>query len=134
MTSDLTSLIARLESAGEGSRELSDAVLVALGWVRSPDRDEPGFVEDDWIDPEGGRWWPAPDPAVSLDDALALVDEGWQWLLRGLGWYGQRPAAKLEFIVSDATDGMRTIWGKAATPALALCAAILRAKGTDNGR
>lgn len=107
-----TDLIAKLESASEGSRELSDAVLEACGrdcnWLRSLARDDPSFV--------------IPDPSRSLDAARALVPEGWDWRIQsedGGGYVWIWPAGG---------DYLNAENGEAATPELALCAAVLRAR------
>jgi hypothetical protein len=78
---DHSTLIARLEAAMEGSRELSDEALLACGW-----RCEPEWSEDH----ETLRMWYAPgklagsqlsrnrpDPTRSIDDAERwMVPEG----------------------------------------------------------
>lgn len=79
------SLIAELESAREGSRELSDKVLLACGWRHENIEDGTGFSgkprqQDAWIDPTGVPWTRSvkskrPSPTESLDDAVALVRE-----------------------------------------------------------
>lgn len=68
-------LIARLEAVAEGSRELSDEVLLICGW-RTEER---GEIEIDlWWSPEGRRVFSScqPDPTRSLDAALSLVSAG----------------------------------------------------------
>ena len=66
-------LIARLSEAKEGSRELSDEVLVALGWMeqnavilQSPDGTQSWFDEPD-----------RPDPTRNLQDVVDLVPGGY---------------------------------------------------------
>jgi len=72
-------LIADLEAAPKGSRELSDDILRALGW-----RDNPRDFK--WFDPDGklhdGRdaynrrlGPPRPSPTESLDAAMGLLPE-----------------------------------------------------------
>ena len=71
MRSTMTDLLSRLQQASEGSRELSDEMLLACGWK---------IGEGSWfIDPSGSKFLPddRPDPTRSLDDAVALVPEGW---------------------------------------------------------
>lgn len=72
------SLMSRLRDAAEGSRELSDEVLLALGWKRAPS----------WRSPDGKVFPHAiPNPTVSLDDAVALVGTKYQWTIEeGLAW------------------------------------------------
>lgn len=111
MTADLSALIARLEAAEVGSRELDKAVCDALNWRRTD-----------------GVWtFPAP-VSQSLDAALALAERvlpGW----RVFGISDER-----DFQVSrgwGAGVGEKTGPGiqhaKAPTPALALVIAILKA-------
>ena len=73
----MTDLIARLEAAPEGSRELSDEVLLAVGWEHIDTGD---VREEQWVSP-GGMYFivsPRPDPTRSIDDALKwMVPEGW---------------------------------------------------------
>ena len=69
----------------------------------------------------GGRGWVAEAYTASIDAALALVGcvlPGWQWMLRG-GW------AKL-WMPNGRPPG-NDFDAHAATPALALCAALLKA-------
>lgn len=114
-------LIQRLQEAGEGSRELSDEVLRACGWDI--------VIEGHWLRryvPGGVYSWPldeAPDPSRSIDDVVALLPEGFDWdrCRNGVA------------TVHDLRPGMpyRGYEGWAATPALALCAAIIRARGDE---
>ena len=88
MMADLKPLIAELEQAKEGSRELSDRVLLAVGWTTSDSKDTrarfwrspEGEDYDWWDDPHarsrGGPPLKRPSPTESLDDALTLVPEG----------------------------------------------------------
>jgi hypothetical protein len=136
MTSDNTALIAELEAAEKGSRELSDRVLLALGWVTFR---EYGFI---WwgknkrsSGPEDDR----PSPSESLDDVLAMVPEGWQWTgsnrapkpHAGRAYIHNR---ELHFTGLGAAPNpaYRGFEATAATPALALCIVILQAKEADN--
>lgn len=85
MADDLKPLIAELESAKEGSRKLSDKVLLACGWRYEKVEDGIGFSgkpqqRDAWIDPTGVPWMRSvasnrPSPTESLDDAVAMVPE-----------------------------------------------------------
>lgn len=110
-------LIARLEAAKEGSRELD--ILVALATTHIY-----GFDSEEEI---AGY----PSVTTSLDASLALSErvlERWAWEIRvdesgatvqaAPGWWMEGLAAPDEGGVSC----------DAATPALALCIAVLRAK------
>jgi hypothetical protein len=110
-------------------RELDVAIARALDWKP--------LYRDDY-----SKWWPPaavedsrarkrsilhhptqPLPAftASLDAAVTLVPEGWDFCI-SKGWAE-------EAIVSLAPAGMATeVIASAATPALALCAAALRAR------
>lgn len=123
----MTDLIARLSAATEGSRELSDEVLRACGWTHLVRR--PTF----WIKP-GMRPLDAPqlDPTVSLDDALRLVPEGWDWSLYSDGsselYYDEPYDA-----IPGATE-RTTVEGVGNTSALGVCVAILKARAKEAQR
>jgi len=140
----MTDLATRLEQAPEGSRELSDEVLRAMGFTQ-PIPEMPGvwhWPESMWAkvdnDMVSGTFGPRrsnrPDPTRSVDDALSLVPEGWgleqicftdkregdHWkdgvpVLVTAGNYGQGP----EYRSADAI-------GK--NLPLALCAALVKMK------
>lgn len=80
MTDDLSALIARLEAAEVGSRELGRDVLVAMNLVREvgPTLFYGVGNEDTWHfgdnAEEDGRYSILPDPSSSLDAALALAE------------------------------------------------------------
>lgn len=123
---DLSDLIARLEAATEGSRELSDEVLRACGWTT--DWLAEGSLHPTWHAP---GCWPKgsivrPDVSRSLDDALALVPEGWRITVIGSTFTGS-PSPRWRWLFQRFGLSGGEPYGEAATPALALCAAILRA-------
>ena len=97
-------LISELEAAKEGTRALSDKVLVALGQLSEshklmPDR---------------------PDPTRDLQDIADLVPEDMKWGVDSTeAWVGQ----------GDDEDA----WGNAKTPALSLCIALLKAMEAEGG-
>lgn len=76
---DRAALIAKLEAATGGSRELSDEILRFRGWTS---RGSPAVL---WFAPNKQSWKKGrPDPTRSIDDALALhrlTDLGWRGLL-----------------------------------------------------
>ena len=99
MTDDL---IARLEAAEGPSRELDALIRCAL--FKKPS----AFIKP---------------YTFSIDAALTLVPEGWEWTIESGGHVE---------LVKDRMRGPY-IEGNAVTPALAICIAALRAlKGTDN--
>lgn len=68
---DHDELIAKLEAATMGSRELSDDVLFACGWGV-----ERGKFDDYWSDPSGKLWRheaTRPDPTTSFDAVMGLA-------------------------------------------------------------
>ncbi|QTC87920.1 hypothetical protein [Brevundimonas pondensis] len=137
MTADLSALIARLEAAEVGSRELGHDVLLSLGWHRdqignfygplyqwsSPDR-SPHFISGDEDK--------LPNPAISLDAALALAER----VLPGFTWRVQRHTSGMfdAALWADPDDNY-VGYGRTPSPALSLCIAILKAKaqGESNG-
>ena len=107
-------LIARLESAPEGSRELDKAI-----WLHITDAPYVDFRADtaDWL----------PHYTTSLDAALELVPEGWTaWELRSHG-RKTRFSADLSRM-SECDAGEDWAHGMGSTPALALVIAVLRAR------
>ena len=138
----MNDLLTELESAPEGSRELSNKVLLACGWRRGVafhhalfPPDHPG-ESGDWDDYETeyynrhDRNLAAPDCTVRLDAALTLVPEGWGWdLVQGTANSIGIPRAH---VWSGKKGDHRMIEGNAATPALALCIAALKARQADD--
>ncbi len=124
---DLMSLADRCEKAQGADRLLDFDIaqmigLVPIGAVQMRYAIDPGLFTT-----TGGDATAVPRYTASLDAALSLVPEGWAWAVYG----GAR-----EEIVATAycvPNGGRLPWPDwvtdicAATPALALCAAALRA-------
>jgi len=115
----LMDLADRCEKADGADWNLSADIARAMGWAES----EHAWHSLDWRSRQSGP----PHYTHSLDAALSLVPEGWAWAVYG----GAR-----EEIVATAycvPNGGRLPWPDwitdicAATPALALCAAALRA-------
>lgn len=88
-----------------------------------------------------------PDYCHSLDAAMTLVPEGWRWIMREAQPDKANPNERGFFARLETRDFESVTWGKgsdwltdviagqdvfcwAATPALALCAAALRARST----
>ena len=117
----MTDLLQRLHAAPSGSRELDLAVFEALGWKWRPNPIR-GFL----LLPDGSL---APDiaPTRSVDDALSLVPEGWWRKLvqhnDGHGYASIGPTAETAKFRCE----------HAATPALALCIAILLSREVQDG-
>ena len=124
---DHTALVSTLKAATEGSRELSDEVLLAHGWTT-----EEGW----WWGPHGEELTPEtaaerPDPTRSIDDGVALVPEGRGWSIVNLGARWPKPNscyhASVDLPRAPAPAPM-AVGGEAAIPALALSIAALRAQ------
>lgn len=119
---DVTDLIARLESAAEGSRELDRDVAEAVGWERKAlamDSDDYWRTGDmSWTREDHEH---PPQFTTSLDAALTLVPEGSEWEISTL-YAIARSAVGLN-------DGAGPWHGEhtGCLPALALCAAALGA-------
>ena len=116
---DLNDIIRRLEEASEGSRELSDVVLMAVGWRHSLG---PNVL---WFAPDGKPWKKArPCPTTSLDEALTLVPEGH---VGRIGFGG--PGFVFAFAATPRDWGAgRVSTVRAASPAISLCIAALKAR------
>ena len=121
-------LITTLQT-GPGSRELSDQVLVALGWTTKLNWNGMVFSSPDML--QVGT----PDPTQSIDDALALVPEGrsWEVLYSGSEMrcdfeLASPPGAAMTKKGLIALEGAK---GSGPTLALAICIAILKAKEAE---
>ena len=128
MQSDHSALIAKLEAATEGSREFDAAIfcMIAPGAKLAGEvyADACKPTEDVWF-PQGPRGTLRVPPAYtsSLDAALTLVPEGWDYCIsRG---HGEPAAASL-----SPTMTVGEVLATAPTPALALCIAALKARAT----
>lgn len=133
---DLAALLARVEGASGPEYALDREIGLTLGgWS--------AYVDPKWGDMINGGDGTFPDSAgaiytsftESLDAAVALAEQvlpGWWW---GIGRYGpDGPIAKLApSEAGEADDMQRSIICKGATPALALVAAIIRAKMGEAG-
>lgn len=108
----LTELIAKLEKAEKGSRELDVAIYVTI--FPFP------CVE---LHPEAQRYFDegkAPHYTVSLDAALTLVPEKHFWCIE----YANTDVFD---VLVKAEDSITGGWSQGKTPALALCIAALKA-------
>jgi len=132
----LNDLIARVEKAKGPDRELDEAILAVL-FLREDrhigteeEQDDGSFApikQPVWVDPSTGRWVSthAHRYTASLDAALSLVPEGYDWILERTNG-GLTIGARV-----GHNDPDRTSWGD--TPELALCAAALRAREARDG-
>jgi hypothetical protein len=124
-------LINKLEAAESGSRELDEALKVILRPFSTEAEFQTAYAAD-----STAMWWVIgkDDYTTSLDAALALAERvlpGWCWEFRvddnGADVQGA-PAWWNEGLAAPDIDGVAAA---AATPALALCAAILRASNPE---
>ncbi len=128
----LTELLARVETATGADRELDDALAVVFGWQKT---------EIGWRDPNSVLRSDRPRFSHSIDAVLAALKR----MLPGWGGeisFGQPPWAIVtspdyeeseDFVEEKGFMFMSGAYGKppAATPALALNAALLKAKITQ---
>ena len=118
-------LIKRLEAAEAGGPALNVCVARAFGW-HVPERLYAG-----WHDPEGNHVGLPPNFTTSLDAALALAERVLPFHTATIVKYrtngGEfKPSSQANLLC--VYGEIREHCGRAATPALALCIAILRAK------
>jgi hypothetical protein len=106
-------LIERLESGTEGNEGLDEEIARAAGWHTAL-----GRAEDVWVSPDGDRRYTLPDFS---DDIQAAAT----WLVPDDLPFGVRRLR--------SGGGAAWVWPslecEAATPALALCIAALKARG-----
>ena len=128
---DLAALIARLEAATEGSRELDFAIDSLINHREQAPRKPPGDNEPPpgFGDDELSRLMdPRPNYTTSLDAALTLVPEGWKYeVSEDEAW-----VSKLDgrFLVSSDTEFI----GRGNSGPLSLCIAALRARHMTTSR
>ncbi|SHK23846.1 hypothetical protein SAMN02745194_04521 [Roseomonas rosea] len=124
-------LAARLEAAEGASRELDEAIMHALfdreerhiGAEEEQDDGSWAPVKDRvWVNRTTGKWVSthALNFTSSLDAALTLLPEGGEW--------SRHRGANDRMTMAVWAPGMVSIYAQAATPALALAAAALRAR------
>lgn len=111
MNRELEALAERCEKAAGPDREFDAEIAQAIGVGPT------GFAQA-----KGKHWVTWPAYTSSLDAALELVPEGLGWTLYSDGYAGVGP------ITDDEIPQPEII---AATPALALCAAALRARAAS---
>ena len=131
--SDLLKLAERCEAATGPDRELDEQCALAAGYSLVDPRPNERLQEHKrWVGPDGERngWVHNPNSfdfpphyTASIDAAMTLVSEGWDYEIRRSGPWHQVtlwPVAMRGR--NDITVSTET------TPALALCAAALRAR------
>lgn len=138
-------LIERLERAEWPSRELDAEIDAFLGWAPLANPTSAGGLIDMMVSPSGETVRrTVPHYTASIDAALTLVPEGWRIAGfveygNGMKWKGRIYCA---LVPSDLSHLPRTYAAHsaaavrcdhAATPAIALCIAALKAKEADNG-
>ncbi len=117
----MADLADRIEAATEGSRELDAEIALAIGWQNCIPCDFNGIKH------RMGGILNAPPFSRSVDAALSLVPEGWDWAT------GSNGANRGHSLLASRDDTDREIEADAATPALALCAAAIRARTLKEG-
>jgi hypothetical protein len=129
---ELVKLAAKVEAADGPDRELDAAIAAAVryfppgvGFVwkagliaNSP---EAGRVECATALGTGGPHYSAKHYTASVDAALLLVPDGWHRSFTD-------DPDDLGGVIAELWTGSRNAWANAATPALAICVAALRAK------
>lgn len=144
MTDTLDTLIAELERAEEGSRELDASIFCAVKFPgHKPERNFFYKNRDEWgvfvsNQPKPGMTFhDAPHYTTSVDAALTLVPEG--WLVASISQYAKRGEPRSGVIMirkehaarNDMTVpemNLATPRSEAATAAVALCIAALRVR------
>ena len=105
-------LIERIEAASEGSRELDEAISAKVAGVRFQSVSTAGGGLRQF-----GYGLSTPDYTTSIDAALTLVPESCGW-------------AVYEHGSAQVGRNTKQYFGDANTPALAICAAALKARET----
>lgn len=116
---DLAGLIERLEKSVAGGHELDCHISYALFYPNTPEWHLDLSIRDGWT---------IPPYSTSLDAAVALVEQklpGAEWTVSNNSHHHERRYAE---VVYQRTTGRSGFVGMAAaTPAIAICIALLRA-------
>jgi len=127
----MTDLLTRLEAAEEGSRELDAEIEIAVLPAYMVTKDAEGFVQINMhgtaLTPVWADYNPhsAPHYTTSIDAALTLIPDGWRYWHYWTGVYGAA-------VFPTRGGGPRIKVHDAATPALALCIAALKAREVED--
>jgi len=129
MNNDMISLAERCEAATGGDRELFKDVWrevfprPARTWVTDNASEwTPEYT--DWQELQD-RFYELLDAEAWLDAAMTLVPDGWVW---SMNTFAEPNRSASAYLMNASDEIIRTIKQYIATPALALCAASLRAR------
>jgi len=127
-TPDFRALIERLEKAKKGSLELDTAICCALYQIPQ----ERGELHNDYMRNRTTEQWSGIIPSEfmdtwrcftgSIDAALTLVPDGWEWIVSNDPYMNRSHYACVE------KEGVPVEGSGGNGPALALCIAALRAR------
>ena len=109
----MTSLIDKI-SSGDTSRETADEVLLRFGWTLEEDGPLVDNPERWFVSPTGDEFLDGdqPNPLTSLDAAMALVPEGWNYSViisddgtcTVEGWNGKFAPDNVEIVCGALTE------------------------------
>ena len=126
----ITSLIQKLEGAEVGSRELDAHVWASVNGYELFEHDGAGWryrMHPDDIMRHERTSYISP-VTTSLDAALALAERLWPHVMWRVGHDPDDGSFKAQLVTAQKPGDPPAVHTNAATPALTLCAAILRAK------
>lgn len=141
----LSDLIERLVALKGPDRELDWAIAIAIGLVEirfdEGNQVERAYLVTDkpimrYLGSEGQyKWHDLPHFTASLDAALTLVPEGWDWRVSGPDWENHERVSHFAHVreYQGMSSPKRDAEGDArhSVPAIALCIAALRARAAD---
>ena len=130
---EIKSLIERIEKSEGADRELDGAIALSLGWTLQKMK---GDARPYYRKPGATQYYNRAEPpayTASIDAAMTLVPEHSLFTVRTL-WDDSKTAG---LAVVSRYEGERRFWmgehqSVAATPALALCAAALKARNPSH--
>lgn len=121
-------LLDRLESAEEGSRDLDAEIASERIGFDAACVGGAGWPDGELIIPMFPGWQVLPYFTTSIDAALTLVPEGFG---RGAFNFQRDRFGRCCAVVWTDVEFQKSQRGAAKTPALAICAAALRAQGVE---
>lgn len=136
MGATMNDLIERIEAASGPDREIDREIMLSSGY-RYEQRDigcryEDGSVALDWVYVEiKTDKWRSTHPlsfTSSIDAALTLVPEGFEWSLEYQAGHHVSSDGECMVAIAKLGDPCRDWESTSATPALALCAAALKSR------